>query len=736
MAIIDLGNGEVEREQSAAPAAGRIIDLDTGEFVDPVAPIQQPAIEPVQQEPAQPLSQLIPAAVESVQSIQAPETGIGDIFTGSERIAATPELGTLPEFGTTPEGDTARMALGLLSTFDAKAQQDIIQEGIPEAVFEQTPDGSTIITVPTEDGGTRRSVLNRPGFSPQDLTTATAQVLSFVGPARLANLGKNLLQKLTFGGAAAGVTEQALQEVGVELGRKERDPVSTAIATVTGGASEVVVPAVQAFRGARQAAKAGVAADEIEQVIPSVQAAQEATEATGIPLFQAQQTGVPAQLEKQAFVAQLPAGTRSAVEGLKAQNKAAGDAVETFLGQIAPDQAVVTGAEKLRTAAQAAVAKAKNIRAEKASPLFKAAFDEGAEVDLRPVRDLIGGRLDELPETGEIAKSLKRVMGLIAGKKPKETAAGLIVDEAGKPITAATREAAPVSLKQLHNAKLEIDQMLNKFGENSLGNTTKREITEVKNLLLAQIDDASPSYKAARETFAEASPEVTKIQDSIVGKIANLDDTQLKQVSTKLFDAAETNPSVIAGAKKAIQDVDPGAWDEIIRVELERRLGSIKSTAEAGTVENIPGQLFRALFPNEKSTKVLMNSLDAEGKKNLKYLRTALSKARLGRPGGSQTAGREEIKRELRGGVYQSLRDFFKAPISTLASTGEDAAFNRRAAALSKALFDPAWKAEMKELRTFSPKSPAAARAFTQLLNDIEGAEPSTTQEQNTQAQQ
>jgi hypothetical protein len=682
MAIIDLGNGEVDRGQNAAPVAGRIIDLDTGEFTDSVAPLQQPAIE------AQP----------------APVTSFADVFTGSERIAATPELGTLPEFGVTEEGDVPRIALGLLSTFDPKAQQDIIQEAIPEAVFEQTPDGSTIIEVPTEDGGTRRSVLNRPGFSPQDLTTATAQLLAFIPAAKLATLGSTLLKKVGIGALTAGATEQALQETGVALGREERDPVGTAIATVTGGAAEAVVPAIQAFRGSRQAARVGAGREEIEQVAGSVAEAREAAEATGIPLFQAQQTGVPAQLEKQAFVAQLPAGTRSAVEGLKVQNQAAGEAVEDFLGQIAPDQAVVTGAERLRTAAQAALEKAKNIRAEKASPLFKAAFDEGAIVDLQPVRGLIDDKLADLPEGGEIAKTLDRVSTLIKGSP---------------------------SLKKLHNAKLEIDQMLNKFGENSLGNTTKREITEVKNLLLNQIDEASPSYKAARDAFAEASPPVTKIQDSIVGKIANLDDTQLKQVSTKLFDAAETNPSVIAGAKKSIQDVDPGAWDEIIRVELERRLGSIKSTAEAGTVENIPGQLFRALFPNEKSTKVLMNSLDAEGKKNLKYLRTALSKARLGRPGGSQTAGREEIKRELRGGVFQSLRSFFKAPISTLASTGEDAAFNRRAAALSKALFDPTWKAEMKSLRKFSPKSPAAARAFTQLLNDIEATEPNTTQEQS-----
>jgi len=712
MAIIDLGNGEVAQEQNAAPVAGRIIDLDTGEFTEPAAPVQAAPVEPQAiQEPAQPLSQLIPEAVESVQNIQAPETGVGDIFTGSERIAATPELGTLQEFGVTEEGDTFKIALGLLSTFDPKAQQDMIQAAIPEAVFEQTPDGSTIIEVPTADGGTRRSVLNRPGFSPQDLTTSLAQVLSFVPAARLAGLGKSLLAKVGIGAAAAGATEQALQETGVELGRKERDPVATAIATVTGGFSEVVAPAVQAFRGGRQATRAGVAADEIDQAIPSIRASQEATEQTGIPLFQAQQTGVPAQLEKQAFVAQLPAGTRSAVTGLKAQNKAAGEAVEDFLGQIAPDQAVVTGSERLRTAAQTAVAATKRARSEAASPIYKQAFRRQRQgrtgpIDLDPLQTKISSMAAQFEQKGQISKNLNSALDKI------ENAGG--------------------DLNKLHLAKTEIDQTINSFGADSVGNTTKRFLTDVKNDLTDELVRQSPSYRAARDEFIRLSPPVTKIQDSIVGKVANLDDTQLKQVSTKLFDAAETNPNVIAGAKKTIQDVDPGAWDEIIRVELERRLGSIKSTAEAGSVENIPGQLFRALFPNDKSTKVLMNSLDAEGKKNLKYLQTALGKARLGRPGGSQTAGREEIKRELRGGVYQSLRDVFRAPISTLASTGEDAAFNRRTAALSKALFDPTWKAEMKELRKFSPKSPAAARALTQLLNDIETTGP---QEQSTEGQ-
>jgi hypothetical protein len=685
MGVINLNSGKIEQDapdiaanlppQVEPPRTGGAIDLTTGQYLSEQELEPQEVVEPQ-------------------------ETSFLDVFTGTERIEETPELGTLPEFGVTEEGDVPRIALGLLSTFEPKAQQEMILQAIPEAVFETTPDGSTIIEVPTKEGGTRRSVLNRPGFSPQDLTTATAQVLSFVGPARLANLGKTLLQKVGIGAAGAGATEQGLQEIGVALGREERDPVSTAIATGTGGLAEVAVPAIQAFRGARQAKAIGAGKEEIEQVAENVMIAQRAGEETGIPLFQAQQTGVPSQLERQSFVAQLPAGTQSAVKELAAQNKAAGDAVESFLNQIAPPESIVTGAEKFRTAAKASLEKANSLRAEKASPLYKQALDDGASVNLTPLREAIASKLDDLPESGEIAKSLRRVLTLTKGAK-----------------------GSPASLRRLHNAKIEVDQMINKVGEGALGNTTKNELEDAQKLLLNQMDEASPAYKSARDVFAEASPPVVKAQESIVGKIADLDDAQLKQIHGKIFDPAQTNPQVTAQARKAISDIDPDAWDQLVRIELEKRLGSIKSIAEGGTVDNIPGQLFRAIFPNDKSTKVLLNSLGAEQKRNIKYLQIALKRASLGRPGGSQTAAREEIKRELRGGIFQSLRELFRSPISTITSAGEDAAFNSRAAALAKAMYDPTWKAEMKAIRKFSPKSPAAGRALTQLINDIEATE-------------
>lgn len=630
--------------------------------------------------------------------------GYSDIFTGGERIAESPELGTLPEFGATQEGDVPRIAASMLTTFDPKAQMEMIQSAIPEASFETTEDGSVIIEVPKEGGGTRRSVLNKPGFSPQDMTTAAAQILAFVPAAKLASLGKTLAQKVGLGAVGAGATEQALQEAGIAAGRQERDPTATALSAVLGGGAELVMPAIQGFRQARQARAIGAEGEDLAQVASTVRGAQEASEATGVPLFKAQQTGIPAQLERQSFVAQLPAGTRAAMAGLKQQNKAAGDAVESFMNSIAPPEAVITGAEKLRTAAQHAVEKAKVIRSEKASPLYKQAFDDGAQVNLKPVTESIARRLEDLPETGEISKSLRRAMSLMKGAKGK----------------------AP-SLKQLHNAKLEIDQMINRPGVDSIGNTTKRELRDIQSMLLGQIDEASPAYAEARKAFEAASPDVMKMQDSIIGKIAELDDTQLKQISGKIFDPSQTNPQVVAQARKAITDIDPDAWAQITRVELEKRLGSIKSTAEAGTVENIPGQLYRALFPNDKSTKVLLNSLTPEAKKNITYLKTALGRARLGRPGGSQTAAREEIKQELRGGLAQSVRNIFASPMKAIAATGEDAAFNKRAAALAKAMYDPTWKAEMAKIRKLDPNTPAAGRAMTQLLNDIGKTE---TQEQ------
>ncbi|MHC4648102.1 MAG: hypothetical protein ACYTBJ_21795, partial [Planctomycetota bacterium] len=643
---------------------------------------------------------------------------VQELFTGAQR--QTPETIALPEIGELQLDDPAQaaeIAVGFLSTVDPQARREILTNAIPEAAFRTDEKGNEFVKV-----GEQEFVMNKPGFSATDARNAVAQIVSFIPAARLAGLGRSVLQKVGLGGAASAATETGLQATAQATGAEGGfDPTRIALAGGLGAGAEVLGPTagllkrkagdvldffadvgtavtqgkpLAQVRQARQAVSA-LPAEEAAVATQAVTEAQAAAEATGVPLFQAQQTTIPAQVEKQAFLAQLPGSTQKASTALKAQNEAAGAAVDDLLAQIAPPEAVVTGAEKFRTASQRAIDAAKQVRSEKASPLFKEAFSEGAAVELQPVKDLIKQSIDDFPKGGEVSNVMKKINGLLAGPTGK------------KP-----------TLRQLHNAKLEIDQLINRFGENSLGNTTKKQVLEVKDQLLNQMDEASDLYRQARETFAAESPAVTKLQESLIGKIAGIDDTQLKNVSKRIFDAAETNPQVIKQAKKVIDDVDPEAWNQLLRTELERRLGSVR-TVEGLSAENVPAQLFNAMFGNTKQRRVLFNSVDGETAKNLKYLETVLSRAKLGRPGGSQTAAREEIKRELRGGTTNAIRNFFRKPIDNLVATGEDAAFNTRVRALADAMFDPQFKPRMKEVRGAGLTTERGSKLLTKLLKDV-----------------
>ena len=629
-----------------------------------------------------------------------------------------PELGTGGLLSGENKAKIAAVVPLIAVTTNNSELADILVDSFDSLGKSFDPGGNELLTN-NETGA--QVIVNSPDMSRLDLLQAAGIASAFTPAGRGATLtgglvkaagasaGKVLGATAAAGAATSGLTQGVIEGIQSQVGG-ELDESEIAIASALGGAAELVVPAIQSVRQARNLKKVGAASREIDDLLPTIQAGEEASRAADIPLFQAQQTGVPAQLEKQSFVAQLPAGTQSAMKGLKLQNKKAGDAVDKFINQIAPDDSVIVGAENVRTAAERALENAKNIRTEKTSPLYNEALEAGADVDLTPLREFIETEMKDLPGTGEISKSLKKVMSLTGAK-----------------------ESSSPSLKFLHNAKLEVDQMLKSFKDGGLGNTTKRKVTQAQSMLVDQIDSASPLYKAARNAFEEASPPVTKIQNSIIGKIANLDDTQLQQVTTKLFNPS-MNASLIGRAKKSITDVDPQAWQEIVRTEFERRLGSMKPEGEEFVIENIPGQMHAALFPNEKSTKVLFAALDDEGKKNLKFLQTALGRARLGRPGGSQTAGRTEMIKELESGFWNGVRNYINKPltlasdvgqaaVSTVTGATQKAGAAKNTAALAKALYDPTWKAEMSAIRRLGTKSPASGRAITQLLKEIDATQ-------------
>lgn len=206
------------------------------------------------------------ARLNELRAAQQPEPSFLEsaieTITGAERRAALPEdVRDLPELGAglsaIGTGDFAkdlRISAGLLSSFDPEAQKDIIRKTIPDVKIEEF-NGTTVIELPNG----QRSVLNAPGLSQADITTGIAQALAFITPARIAGLGRTLLQRIGIGAAGAGATEAALQATTQALGSEQPlDRGQIALAAALGPAAELGTAAVTGGRRLLEATKANI----------------------------------------------------------------------------------------------------------------------------------------------------------------------------------------------------------------------------------------------------------------------------------------------------------------------------------------------------------------------------------------------------------------------------------------------------------------------------------------------
>jgi len=724
-----------------------IIDLKTGKLTDqvpfdPVANQQSKAVDEVSSKGIIDLG-LNNNTPEIKPQQERDGNAFTDFFTGADReTRATKELPELGKGGLLSGEDVssvAKIAPVLLTTTNPSEIGKILESNFPNIRIQEDEKGNLIAG--NNATGTR-VVINKPGVSQLDILQGLGITAAFLPSAKIAGIGLKGAnatlgltgKQLAKGAALSGATESVIQGA-QELTGGDFDVEDVAISAGIGGLAEGAVPAIQAIRESSRLGKTGVAASDLADVGESVAKADKAIkgvkDATGIdvPLFEGQKTQIPSTLEKQSFIAQLPAGSKKALTEIRNQNKQVGKSVDKVIDLIADSNALVTGPSKFREASSKVLSAAKKERADATRPLYTAAFKEstesGSKINLSPVRRFINSEIKNLVEDDPATIALKSFINRLKGTKTKATKASTILDSSGNPVVQAVEsKVKPLTLEQLQSAKLTTDAQIDKMGglvPNSSQKNAKRLLNEAEAIYRDQIGKISPKFAEANKLFAQMSPKIEKIENSILGKISKLDDVGLKTASRKMFDAAETNPAVMINAKKAINKVDPDAWNQLLRTELERRIGSIKSTADNINMENLPGQLSRAIFGNNKQRKVLLNAVDGEMKKNLLFLETVLNRAKLGRPGGSQTAAREEIKSEIKGGAIQGIRNLFQSPIKSVIDIGSDASFNKKVKKLADVIFNPKWQSKMKKLRALSVNSPASARAMTQLLDGGDG---------------
>ena len=649
-----------------------------------------------------------------------------DIFTGELR--QTPETEALPELAAARGITTGRFiddlqtAAGLMFASSDEAKKDIVRSNFPEVEITEDKKGTTILTFP--DG--KKAVLNKPGLSFQDVLGVVGDMVAFFGPAKLAGLGKGLVSRLAIGAGAEAATEGALQKGVQALGSEQPvSPIDVAAAGLTGMAGEAGGAAIEALRrrGAAktlgtQMAPAGAGIPPVppsagavspssippetpfvSRLLEDVARGKEISEKTGIPLYRAQQTMDPTDLDRQSYVSMLSGASRVAADALRKQNKKSHDAVVDFLATVAPEQQIAGAAARARSAAEMVVDAQKELRKETAGPFYKEAFKNKTRYEPRATRDLIQQKMVDAGTDSPLEKSMKRVMRFL---EPKGTEAQI---------------AEGLTIKQLHEAKRSLDGMIGravKSGDNPLA----RDLIETKKSLIEEMRTFSPNYDAGRRKFAAQSPAVEALENSLIGRVAGLKDIQLKQVTSTIFDPADVGTSIpnVKNAKKAIQSVDPGAWNDVVRLELEKRLSAARNSLEqvGETTANVPGFLHRSLFGQKKKRDILYAALDNEQKKNLRYIEEGLKRASLGRPGGSPTETRRRFAKEI-SGIAGSFGRIFR-PLRGAARAGEEFNFNKNAFALGSIMFDPKWRPDMRKLRRFKPDSPESAAMFSDMM--------------------
>lgn len=694
-------------EQTAAPSAPAAPEVPEA---PPAAPQGQPDVgmagnlqraisgerltpeqlqQPVSREPGMVRDALANIGLEAMAAVNRGATGIAD-FAASLPNAVAQLSGRQEQIPSLTEAVSAGTAGGFMEPGLAR---DVVRGG-GELVGPGALAGSVFRSAAQQ--------LPRFGRAGESVLSGTIRQLGQSTPIQ-----DVAFSALSGGGAALGGAGGEV--LGGEAGRQ--------VGEFTGG---LLAPLAGGLLPMRAAAEAATPIPR-----PTTQVEDEAiaaAQATGLQPLPAQRTLDPQQLRAQRFLPELTPATERAAQALSQQNQQASSAVNDFVRAIAPDDAVVTAAGRFRNASQRALEAARSVRQQKASPIYQQAIEQAAPVDVQPVNRMLVNLVRRYPESGSVSRTARKVLNLMG---QSETT---VLGSTGEAVRVAAGQRP--SLARMHNVKLEIDDMLSKVGEDALGNTAKRELVQIKQALLEQMESASPVYRDARLAFEAASPPVTQLEESIIGKIANIDDTQLKNVSRRIFDPAETNPTVVRQAKQVIDDVDPDAWNRLVRAEVERRIGSIRP--EVGTsFENIPGKLNRAIFGTGKQRDALLSGLNPEQRRNAELLETALTRASLGRPGGSETAGRQQFIRELDTGVVSALRNFFREPVDRIIGLGESQSFDRRAKALADALFDPAWSGEAREAL-----KDRSGKAFGFLLYRVNDALESLDRTQNQTDQQ
>ncbi len=378
-------------------------------------------------------------------------------------------------------------------------------------------------------------------------------------------------------------------------------------------------------------------------------------------------------------------------------------AVRAELDNISGVAAPEIGARRGQEGAQAVIDRLVNDRTRAASPHYEAAFDSGVIPDTTHTTDLIA---DMIPRA--------------SGSEMR------YINEAAAAINRARLSDVPDVYAQLHNAKLEIDNLLARIPRDlddpAIQRSAARKLTEIQQSLTQDLRSAHPSYVAGYDEFVRRSAPIEEAQRGLVGLMA---DPQRQYFGSVPNMIARGDSLSISSARNAFERADQReAWDANVRAYLENALRDAAATNASGQPGNVAGKFYSSVFGDETARANLREAIADKGKlDSLEGLFRVLKAAATSLPEGSPTATDLGARAAFVGGAADITGKALKGTRvwdlpAQIGEAIQNISAGRNAERLAGIYTSPDAMRELAKLRMLSPTSEKAVRIVTDVLTN------------------
>ena len=370
------------------------------------------------------------------------------------------------------------------------------------------------------------------------------------------------------------------------------------------------------------------------------------------------------------------------------------NAMEGYIGKTAGHDDVYTTGQQLVDESKGIIKDAHKTRSKAVKPMYKKAVTEGTDVDISGAINEIDTLIEKSPPNIPARKTLEKVKSFF-------------LDEKDNPLT---------DIEKIDWAKKEADKYLKNIQDPNIQSTSKatlQKIREIKDTILEAVDEVSPEYKKARDTYGKLTPGVTKIEQSAIGYIAKLkNDKQIKKAANELLSQTNTTWRSVLKYRNYIKRKNPDLWDRAIGAYIKDTYESLKVT-EGGKIANVAGKMYKQLFGTQKQRDIWMAAMSPKQLRGFEDIMKVFRSVAIGQEKESMTMPLQAIEKEMGSKLYNLARETKGTAADWVLGKWNDVLVKGRQEDLFKALTSDKVISQIGKMKTLKPGTEKWVKGLT-----------------------